>query len=64
MYQNQNNDTTYSNTRPRRVNAGAGVERIHMDFVGKGYGAKREFNFVTNGEKTKREVKKTIYPRI
>ena len=27
-----------------------------MDFVGKGYGAKREFNFVTNGEKSKIDV--------
>ena len=37
--------------RPRRVNAGAGVERIQMDFRGQGYGAKREFNFVMNGKK-------------
>ena len=36
--------------RPRRVNAGSGVERIQMDFHGKGYGAKREFTFVTNGK--------------
>ena len=28
-----------------------------MDFAGKGYGAKREFNFVTNGIKTKCKVK-------
>ena len=27
-----------------------------MDFVGKGYGAKREFNFVTNGKKSKIDV--------
>ena len=26
-------------TRPRRTNAGAGVERIQMEFTGKGYGA-------------------------
>lgn len=38
------------NIRPRRANAGAGVERIQMDFHGKGYGAKREFNFLTNGD--------------
>ena len=28
-------------SRPRRTNAGAGVERIQMDFTGKYYGAKR-----------------------
>ena len=38
-------------TRPRRENAGAGVERMQMDFSGKGYGSTREFNFVTNGVK-------------
>ena len=40
--------TTHS--RPRRTNAGAGVNRIQMDFTGKGYGAQREFHFVTNGK--------------
>ena len=35
--------------RPRRAGAGGGVERLQMDFIGKGYGARREFNFVTNG---------------
>ena len=39
------------NTRPRRLNAGAGVERIQMDFSGKGYGTKRQFNFAINGVK-------------
>ena len=38
-----------ANTRPRRTNAGAGVERLQMSFSGQGYGAKREFNLVTNG---------------
>ena len=38
--------------RPKRANAGAGVERLQMDFHGKGYGAKREFHFVTNGQET------------
>eukprot|EP00555_Chaetoceros_dichaeta_P000372 CAMPEP_0198279726 /NCGR_PEP_ID=MMETSP1447-20131203/67080_1 /TAXON_ID=420782 /ORGANISM="Chaetoceros dichaeta, Strain CCMP1751" /LENGTH=424 /DNA_ID=CAMNT_0043974931 /DNA_START=1086 /DNA_END=2357 /DNA_ORIENTATION=+ len=38
-----------ANTRPRRTNAGAGVERLQMSFSGQGYGAKREFNIVTNG---------------
>ena len=46
--------TAAGNTRPRRTNAGAGVERLQMDFSGKGYGAKRQFNFVTNGEKSSR----------
>ena len=36
------------NTRPRRANAGAGVERLQMDFQGKEYGAKREFNLANN----------------
>jgi len=35
-------------SRPRRLNAGAGVERLQMDFQGKGYQAKREYNFTTN----------------
>ena len=38
------------NTRPKQANVGAGVDRIQMDLSGKGYGAKRQFNFVTNGE--------------
>ena len=41
---------TGGNRRPRRSNAGAGVKRIKMDYTGKGYGAKRQFNFVTNGK--------------
>ena len=40
-------------SRPRRLNAGAGVERLQMDFTGKGYDARREFNFVTNGKNNK-----------
>ena len=46
--------------RPRRANAGAGVERFQIDVNGKGYGAKREFSFVVNGksEKVKSEDKK------
>ena len=28
------------NTRPRRANTGAGVERIHIDFSDKDYGSK------------------------
>ena len=46
------NDGPAENSRPRRANAGAGVERLQMDFQGKGYGAKREFNFTTNGTNT------------
>ena len=40
-----------TSSRPRRTNAGAGVERIQMDSTGKGYGTRCEFNFdlVTNG---------------
>ena len=43
--------------RPRRINVGAGVERIQMKFQGKDYRAKRELQFITNGtkEKTKHE---------
>jgi hypothetical protein len=52
-----NVDAIPSNDRPRRSNAGAGIERIQMDFSGKGYGAKREFNFITNGINTKCKVK-------
>ena len=33
-----------TSSRPRRTNAGAGVDRIHMDSIGKGYGTRREFN--------------------
>ena len=42
--------TQTTNSRPRRANAGAGVERIQMDFKGKGYGARREFNLAMNNE--------------
>ena len=45
-------DTPVSNDRPRRTNAGAGVERLQMDFSGKGYQAKREYNFATNSTST------------
>ena len=41
-------DTTFTNSIPRRANAGAGVERLQMDFHGKGYQAKQEYNFITN----------------
>ena len=37
-------------SRPRRTNAEAGVERIQMEFGRKGYGAKRGFILVNNGE--------------
>ena len=47
-----------TNTRPRQTNAGAGVERIQMDFSGKGYGAKREFNFVLNGQKEMKRLRR------
>ena len=42
----QDEETMY--TRPTRENPGVGVERIQMDFHGREYGTKREFNFVTN----------------
>ena len=51
-----NIDAAPGNTRPRRDNAGAGVERLQIDFSGKRYGTKREFNFVTNGEHVKLEA--------
>ena len=41
-------DVPMTYDRPRRANAGAGVERLQMDFSGKGYQAKREFNLITN----------------
>ena len=50
---------TVEDRRPRRANAGAGVERLQMDFQGQGYGAKREFHFVTNGQKTNVESSDT-----
>ena len=40
-------------TKPRRTNARTSVKRIQMEFTGKGYGAQREFHFVTNGKTTK-----------
>ena len=49
-------DTHVTNSRPRRTNAGAGVERLQMDFHGKGYQAKREYNLATNSSETKGEV--------
>ena len=39
-------------SRPRRENAGAGVERMQMGFDRKSYGTKRtkrQYNFLTNG---------------
>ena len=46
-----NNETniTQQNSRPRRTNAGTGVDRLQMCFEGKGYGSRREFNLITNG---------------
>ena len=44
------NVETEQHSRPSRDNAGAGVERLQIDFHGKGYGRKEEFNFVTNSE--------------
>ena len=38
-------------TRSRRANAGAGIDRIQMDFQGKVYEARSEFNFVMNEKK-------------
>ena len=46
-------------SRPRRLNAGTGVERIQMEFTGKVYGARREVNFMTNG-KTKKMRKEAM----
>ena len=46
--------------RPRRVNAGTGVERLQMNFAGKGYGSRRELNFVINGSTKKSEQKGNI----
>ena len=50
-----------SYSRPRRANAGVGIERIQMDFNGKDYRAKRQFNFVTNGkvDKTLNHIDRT-----
>ena len=48
--------TSSVNTRPRRTNAGSGVERLQMNFSGQGYDKKREFNLTTNGI-TERENK-------
>ena len=41
-------DMLVPNSRPRRNNTGKGVERLQMDFHGKGCQSKRECNFVTN----------------
>ena len=40
-------------TRPRRANAGADVERLQIEFIGKEYSVQREFHFVINGETRK-----------
>ena len=51
-------DVPVANSRPRRANVGAGVERLQMEFQGKGYQAKREYNFTTNSVQTQeRKVK-------
>ena len=47
-----------TSTRPRRANAGAGVERLQMGFNGKGYGAQREFNLVMNKREEKGDLSK------
>ena len=47
-----------TSTRPRRANAGAGVERLQMGFKGKGYGARREFNLVMNKGEEKGNLSK------
>ena len=36
--------------RPRRANAGAGVERLQMDTHGQGYNVRREFNLTNCGD--------------
>ena len=38
----------YTHDRPRRANAGTGVERLQMDTHGKEYGTMREFNLLHN----------------
>ena len=45
---NNEMDTTKQHSRPRRTNAGTGVDRLQMCFEGKGYGSCREFNLITN----------------
>ena len=52
-------EQSLAESRPRRTNAGVSVERIQMDFTGKRYGARREFNFVING-KSKKIHKETM----
>ena len=44
-------DIVQQTSRPRRINAGSGVDRLQMRFEGKGYGSRREFNLITNGKK-------------
>ena len=41
--------TPTNSDRPRRTNAGAGVERLQMSFSGQRYDTKREINLVING---------------
>ena len=59
-------EQSVAQSRPRRSNAGAGVERMQMDFAGKGYGARREFNFSTNGKinKISQDVSQHTYMQI
>ena len=52
-------EQSLAESRPRKTNAGAGVERIQMGFTGKRYGARRDFNFVING-KSKKIHKETM----
>ena len=45
-------DVPVPNSRPRRINAGKGIERLQMDFQGKGHQSKQECNFITNSVST------------
>ena len=47
-YNNAVTANEYRNDRPRRTNAGAGVERLQMDTHCKEYGTTREFNLLHN----------------
>ena len=43
-------DQLQMRNRPRRANAGAGVERLQMDLHGQEYKLRREFNFASQGD--------------
>ena len=53
-----NEETTdeYRNNRPRRTNAGGGIERLQMDSNSKTYGTSREFNLLNNGASKKSNI--------